>query len=142
MNDRESSKSATALFSTLYERAKELSCLYKVEEILSNFNLSLEEVFRRVIKVIPPGWQFPEYCQVRILYGSEVYASPDFEETPHVQGADIRVHDTVLGRIFVSYRTPTPEGDCGPFIKGEVKLIQTIAERLGHFLLHQRLVQM
>ena len=142
MNDRESSKSATALFSTLYERAKELSCLYKVEEILSNFNLSLEEVFRRVIKVLPPGWQFPEACQVRILYGSEVYASPDFEETPHVQGADIRVHDTVLGRIFVSYRKPTPEADSGPFLKGEVKLIQTIAERLGHFILHQRLRQM
>jgi len=142
MNDRESSKSATALFSTLHERAKELSCLYTVEEILSNFNLSLEEVFRRVIKVIPPGWQFPELCQVRITYGSEVYDSPDFEETPHVQSADIRVHETVLGRIFVSYRTPTPEGDCGPFLKGEVKLIQTIAERLGHFILHQRLRQM
>jgi hypothetical protein len=139
MNDRESSKSATALFSTLHERAKELSCLYKVEEILSNFNLSLEEVFRRVIKVIPPGWQFPELCQARITYGSEVYASPDFEETPHFQCADIRVHDTVLGRIFVSYRKPTPEADNGPFLKGEVKLIQTIGERLGHFILHQRL---
>ncbi|MGB7294644.1 MAG: PEP/pyruvate-binding domain-containing protein [Candidatus Aminicenantales bacterium] len=142
MNDRESSGSATALFSTLHERAKELSCLYTVEEILSNFNLSLEEVFRRVIKVIPPGWQFPENCQVRIFYGSDVYSSPDFEETPHLQSADIRVHDTVLGRIFVSYRNPAPEADSGPFLKGEVKLIQTIGERLGHFILHQRLRQM
>ncbi|MBN2409362.1 MAG: PEP/pyruvate-binding domain-containing protein, partial [Candidatus Aminicenantes bacterium] len=142
MNDRESPGSATALFSTLHERAKELSCLYNVEEILSNFNLSLEEVFRRVIKVIPPGWQFPENCQVRIVYGSDVYSSPDFEETPHVQSADIRVHETVLGRVFVSYRKPAPEADSGPFLKGEVKLIQTIGERLGHFILHQRLRQM
>jgi hypothetical protein len=142
MNDRESSKSATELFSTLHERAKELNCLYNVEEILSNFQLSIEEVFRRVIKVIPAGWQFPELCQVRILYGSEVFSSPEFEETPCVQSADIRVHETVLGRIVVSYRKPTPEADCGPFLKGEVKLIQTIAERLGHFILHQRLRQM
>ncbi|MBP1766421.1 MAG: phosphoenolpyruvate synthase [Candidatus Aminicenantes bacterium] len=142
MMDRESSKSATALFSTLHERAKELNCLYNVEEILSNFHLSLDEVFRRVVKVIPPGWQFPESCQVQVQYGSEVYASPDFEETPHVHSADIRVHETVLGRIFVSYRKPMPEADCGPFLKGEVKLIQTIAERLGHFILHQRLRQM
>jgi hypothetical protein len=142
MNDRESTKSATALFSTLHERAKELSCLYNVEEILSNFNLSLEEVFRRVIKVIPPGWQFPELCQVRILYGSDAYASPDFEETPLVQSADIRVHETVLGRISISYRKPAPEADSGPFLKGEVKLIETIGERLGHFILHQRLRQM
>jgi hypothetical protein len=142
MNDRESTKSAAALFSTLHERAKELSCLYTVEEILSNFNLSLEEVFRRVIKVIPPGWQFPELCQVRVLYGSDAYTSPDFEETPYVQTADIRVHETVLGRISVSYRKPTPEADSGPFLKGEVKLIETIGERLGHFILHQRLRQM
>jgi hypothetical protein len=78
MNDRESSKPATVLFSTLHERAKELSCLYNVEEVLSNFHLSLEEVFRRVIKVIPPGWQYPEQCQVRIVYGSDAYTSPEF----------------------------------------------------------------
>jgi pyruvate,water dikinase len=142
MTDQESSKSASALFSTLHERAKELNCLYNVEEILSNFHLSLEEVFRRVIKVIPAGWQFPEYCQVRVVYGADVYTSPDFEETPHVQSADIRVHETVLGRIFVYYKKPMPEADSGPFLKGEVKLIQTIAERLGHFILHQRLRQM
>ncbi|MCK7478507.1 MAG: hypothetical protein M0C28_14810 [Candidatus Moduliflexus flocculans] len=32
-----------------------------------------------------------------------------------------------------------PESDCGPFMKGEIKLIHTVAERLGHFILHQRL---
>ncbi len=139
MNDRESAKPGTALFSTLHERAKELSCLYNVEEILSNFSLSQEEVFRRVIKAIPPGWQFPDLCQARIVYGSDVYTSPDFEETPYIQGADIRVQDAIVGRIFVSYKKPTAEADKGPFLTGEVKLIQTIAERLGHFILHQRL---
>ena len=119
MNDREAGKPETALFSTLQERAKELSCLYKVEEILSNFRLSLDEVFRRVIKVIPPGWQFPELCQARIVYGADVYASPDFEETPYIQSADIRVHETVVGRIFISYRKPTAEADSGPFLTGE-----------------------
>jgi len=142
MNERESSRSATELFSALHERAKELSCLYDVEEILSNFSLSMEEVFRRVIKAIPPGWQFPDLCQAQIIYGSDVFASPDYEETPYVQSADIRVQDTVLGRISVSYRKPTPEADSGPFLNGEVKLIQTIGERLGHFILHQRLRQM
>ena len=142
MNSREPSKPVSELFSTLHERAKELSCLYKVEEILSNFNLSLEEIFRRVIKVLPPGWQFPESCQARITYGSDVYESTDFEETPHFQCADIRVHDTTVGRVLVSYKKPMPEADSGPFLKGEMKLIQTIAERLGHFILHQRLRQM
>jgi pyruvate, water dikinase len=142
MNDREPAKPETALLSTLHERAKELSCLYRIEEILSNFSLSLEDVFRRVIGVIPPGWQFPELCQARIVFGSDIYSSPDYEETPYVQSAEIRVHDTVVGRLFVSYRKPTEEADSGPFLTGEAKLIRTIAERLGHFILHQRLRSM
>ncbi len=142
MSDREPARPETALISTLHERAKELSCLYKIEEILSNFSLSLEDVFRRLITVIPPGWQFPELCQARIVHGSDIYSSPDYEDTPYIQSAEIRVHDTAVGRVSVSYRKPTEAADSGPFLTGEVKLIQTIAERLGHFILHQRLRSM
>ncbi|MBM3295965.1 MAG: pyruvate, phosphate dikinase [Candidatus Aminicenantes bacterium] len=139
MNQQDPSKTASALFCTLHERSKELSCLYTVEEILSNYALSLEEVFRRVIAAIPPGWQFPKVCQARIVHGSDVYESPDYLETPYVQTADIRVQESVVGRLHVSYSESTPEADCGPFLQGEAKLIQTVAERLGHFILHQRL---
>ncbi len=142
MSSEHSPKSVGTLFSTLHERAKELQCLYRVEEILSDFNQPLDEIFRRVIDAIPPGWQFPDVCQARIVCGSEVHESPDFEETPHLQEASICVHDSNVGRITVSYRKPTPEGDIGPFLKGEFKLIETIAERLGNFILHQRLRKM
>src|SRR5512135_2132272 len=142
MSSPKSPPTVNTLFSTLHERAKELSCLYKVEEMLSQFDHPLEEVFRRVIEAIPPGWQYPDCCQVRIVYGDETYESPDFEDTPHVHCSDIRVQDALAGRLCVSYKRPTPESDCGPFLKGEVKLIQTIADRIGHFILHQRLTQM
>ena len=142
MTNQRPPTAVSTLFSTLHERAKELSCLYKIEEILSRFDRPLEEVFRRIIEAIPPGWQFPDCCQAQIVYGNETYESSDFEETPHVHCADIRVQDTPTGRLCVSYKRPTPESDCGPFLKGEIKLIQTIADRIGHFVLHQRLSQM
>ncbi|MEN6310344.1 MAG: hypothetical protein ABFD80_02265 [Acidobacteriota bacterium] len=142
MSNQRPAAAVNTLFSTLHERAKELSCLYRVEEILSRFDRSLEEVLRLIIEAIPPGWQFPDCCQVQITYGGETYESPDFEETPHLHCADIRVQDASAGRLCVSYKRPTPESDCGPFLKGEVKLIQTIADRIGHFVLHQRLSQM
>jgi pyruvate,water dikinase len=139
MSNPRTPTAVNTLFSTLHERAKELSCLYRIEEILSLYDVALEDVFRQVIEAIPPGWQFPECCQAQITYGSDIFESPDFEETPHVQCAEIRVQDASVGRLCVSYKKPTPESDCGPFMKGEVKLIQTVAERLGHFILHQRL---
>ena len=139
MSNQRTPTAASELFSTLHERAKELSCIYRIEEILSAYDTPLEEIFRQLIEAVPPGWQFPECCQVRISYGSEVYESPDYEETPHTLCSDVRVQDTTVGKICVCYRKPTPESDCGPFLNGEVKLIRTIAERLGQFILHQRL---
>ena len=139
MSNPRTPTAASTLFSTLHERAKELNCLYRIEEILSIYDVPLEDVFRQISEAIPTGWQFPECCQARITYGSDTFESSDFEETPYIHCAEIRVQDASVGRLCVSYRKPTPESDCGPFMKGEVKLIQTIAERLGHFILHQRL---
>lgn len=142
MSNPRTPTAVNTLFSTLNERAKELSCLYRIEEILSIYDVPLEEVFRQVIEAIPPGWQFPECCQAQITYGTDVFETPDYEETPFIHCAEIRVQDASVGRLCVSYRKPTPESDCGPFMKGEIKLIHSVAERLGHFILHQRLRSM
>lgn len=142
MSKDETSRNGRKLFTSLHERAKELTCLYKVEEILSDFDQPLEDVFRRIIASIPPGWQFADSCQARVVFGSERYESPEFKETPQVHTVDIRVQDMTVGQISVSYREPTPECECGPFLEGEIKLIQTIADRLSHFILHKRLRHM
>jgi len=142
MSNPRTPTAVNTLFSTLHERAKELSCLYRIEEILSIYDVPLEEVFRQVVEAVPPGWQYPDCCQAQITYGSDIFESPDYEETPYTHCADIRVQDATVGRLCVSYKKPTPESDCGPFMKGEIKLIQSISERIGHFILHQRLRSM
>ena len=61
------------LLQILRERAKELNCLYQIEELLANDALSLQEVFEGIIKTIPSGWQYPEICQARIIYDNATY---------------------------------------------------------------------
>ena len=46
------------ILQSLHERAKELNCLYRVEGIINREDLSLEEIFRGVVEVIPSGWQY------------------------------------------------------------------------------------
>ena len=48
---------AEKLIASLQERAKELNCLYEVEQICSQTNLALNEVFQKVVDAIPPGPQ-------------------------------------------------------------------------------------
>ena len=123
----------------LQERAKELNCLYQVEELLNRPDAPLEQVFRGVLEAIPPGWQYPDVCQAKVEYDGIAYTPPAFVETPWAQSAGIIVHDREVGRISVYYTEEMPPADEGPFLKEEGKLIRTIADRVGHFILHQRL---
>jgi hypothetical protein len=136
---REPNQPIESLLNELKERAKELNCLYEVKELTNKSELTPEEVFRGVVRVLPPGWQFPDKCQAKIEYDGAVYHSPDFKETPWVQRADIVVQDEVVGTVSVYYTEEMPTADEGPFLKEERKLLDTIAERLGHFLLHRKL---
>ncbi len=129
-----------SILKDLTERAKELNCLYSVEEVLSHPKLPLTEVFRGVIDALPPGWQYPELCRARITCDGVQYESPSLVDTPWVQRAPIRVQGESIGMLEVFYAQAMPAADEGPFLREERKLIDTIAERLGNCILHHRLV--
>jgi pyruvate,water dikinase len=123
----------------LKERAKELNCLYRIEELLNKPDAEVDEVCSGIIRAIPPGWQYPELCQAQIVLNGKSYSTEDFSATPWQQTADIISQDKVVGTLSVVYTREMPRADHGPFLKEETKLIHTIAERLGHFLMYQQM---
>jgi len=133
------SKSIDKIVIDLKERAKELSCLYEIQELFSNIDASVEETCMGMVKAIPPGWQFPEICVVRINYHDLEFKSENYKETKWTQSCDIVLQDEIVGGINVFYTEERPQLDQGPFLKEERKLIKTIAEQFGLFLLHKRL---
>jgi hypothetical protein len=56
-----------------------------------------------------------------------------------VQKADITVQDAKSGEITVVYLKEMPAIDDGPFMRQEQRLLKTIADRLGGFMLNQQL---
>ncbi|HVP54607.1 MAG TPA: PEP/pyruvate-binding domain-containing protein [Candidatus Eisenbacteria bacterium] len=123
----------------LQERAKELNCLYRVDELLNQSDVPLEQVFRGIVEILPPGWQYPHDCQARISYEKRVIESSHFRPTEWVQSAGIVVQGEVVGTVEVSYREQMPRADEGPFLKEERKLIETIADRIAGHILQRRL---
>jgi predicted nucleotidyltransferase len=135
----ESDRPSEKLLASLRERAKELDCLYQVEQILSRPDLPFEEAFQQVVDAIPPGWQYPDVCGAMIEYRDGAFTTDGFRLSDWVLSTDIVVQDRTLGRVLVCYVEERPREDVGPFLKEEQRLIRTIAERLGHFILYQRL---
>ena len=128
-----------SILASLNERAKELNCLYEVEQILSDVERPLDEAFRRTVEVIPPGWQYPDICCAVIEVEGRRYQTREFSPTTWVHSAEILVQDEVVGNLSVWYLEERPPEDIGPFLNEEDRLIRTIAERLGHSILFHRM---
>ena len=60
-------RAADTLISSLRERAKELNCLYEVEQILARLDFPLDESFQKVFEVIPPELQEPAETLIALL---------------------------------------------------------------------------
>jgi hypothetical protein len=124
---------------SLEERAKELNCLYTIEELLSKTDLNLVNIIYGIIETIPRGLQYSFAAKAKITIYDETYQSSDFKETEWKLSSEIKVQDEVVGNISIYYIEQLPPSDEGPFHKEEKRLIKTVADRIGHFILHQNL---
>ncbi len=129
------------IIEALKERDKELNCLYRIEELLNNPRTTLGKTLGAIAWAIPPSLQYTDLCQARVRVRDLECQTPGFRETPWMLTAPVVAHGDIIGRIDVCYTKKTPPADEGPFLKDERRLINTIAERLGHFILHRELVE-
>ena len=114
------------------ERKKELKAFYRLSEIVQKKGISIETLYQEVANFLPESWQYPEITCARIVVGNKEFRSKDFKDSVWKQSAPIRVFDTIVGSIDVTYLEKKVELDEGPFMKEERLLIDAIAELIGH----------
>lgn len=135
----EKAKSIDKILTALQERAKELNCLYRIEELLNQPELTADAVLQGVVKAIPPGWQYPDLCVVKLSIENKLYQTDNYADTKWMMEADIIVQGNITGTLRVNYLEEKPDFDEGSFLKEERKLINTIAERISSYILHNKL---
>ena len=133
------SKSIDKLFGSLLERAKELNCIYEVEKIIQLPDLDIKEILIKIGEVIPSAMQFPDICRVKISYQDEVILGNDFEDTNCYIGQDIKIEDNPVGWIKIFYLEKQPKANEGLFLKDEIRVLDTIANRVGDYIMYQNL---
>lgn len=123
----------------LKEREKELNTLYRIDELLSDQDLSVDAIFKGLLDLIPVGWQYSSICEVKVSFENQVWQSEDFRETEWMQQADIVIDNNISGEIVISYLQLIREFNGTQFLPEEQKLLNTIADRVGNFIFQQRL---
>ena len=132
-------RSLDDILRALQERAKELNCLYRVDEVLNRKDVDWSSALRELVQIVPRGWQYPDRCVARLTLEGRVFEPPDFQETAWGQHADIVFEGETAGEISIYYTERMPNADEGPFLKEERRLINAIAERVGYLLLQRQL---
>ncbi len=133
------SDDSSTLLHSLRERQKELNCLYRIEELLHEKELDIDKIINSVIEIIPDGMQFPRNAQVKIIYNGEEFFADHYEPPAESLREKIMFQDTETGEIEISYRGDITEKIETLFLKEEIQLIKSIAERLSHVFIYSKL---
>ncbi len=118
----------------LQERAKELECMYAVDEIIQDKQLTLPAAMQELVKTIPIGFSDPEACRVKITLQGEVYAAPDFPEASVLYYTPILSEKDAIGEISVGY-VSVPLHECCDLLSNEIKLLDSISRRISQVAL-------
>jgi PAS domain S-box-containing protein len=124
-------KEKEEILHNMNERVKELNCIYSIGSIIEIPNITLDQILKKIVKIMPAAWQYPNITAARILLDQNVSQTSNFKETKWMQSADIIVNKKKAGCVEVFYLEKKTDSDEGPFLKQERNLIANIAERLG-----------
>ncbi|MCX7697674.1 MAG: Crp/Fnr family transcriptional regulator [Bacteroidales bacterium] len=122
----------------LFERAKELLCLYEIEQALSNYDQNIEDVIDNILHIIPKGWQYEDICEAEIILGDKIYHRSSFTRTELKISYPLKEYDKVIGELRIFYTRPV-KCDKGIFLPEEHLLLKSIAEKFSTFLILKKL---
>jgi signal transduction histidine kinase len=114
----------------LQERIKELKCLYFISGLQANKHLTLEEIMKQVVQVIPQSMQYPDQASARIVLRGKILDSANYAVSPCTQKEPIQVNGNIVGGIEVAYSVNGTNAHGMSFLPEEKMLLRTISDRL------------
>jgi len=120
------------------EYIRELNCLYGLSELIEQYSVHTKEVFKGLVDLIPPAWQYPDITCARIIVENREFKTANFKLTKWIQSANINIAGGKGGTIEVCYLKEMPAFGEGPFLAQEKKLLEVIGHRLGKLLEHRK----
>jgi PAS domain S-box-containing protein len=116
----------------LEKRVKELRCLYDIARITGAPDITLDERFMEIVKILPLALQYPESAFSRININGRDFKTWNYRATDLKISADIMVGGARAGFVEIGYIEAPPLTENGIFSKEERLLLDAVAERLGN----------
>ncbi|MEZ0368622.1 MAG: PAS domain S-box protein, partial [Candidatus Sericytochromatia bacterium] len=101
----------------LEARVKEIQCLYEISRWADVPDLSLPELYQKIVELAPAAFQWPEQTGACLEVEGQRYCSAAYAQTETCLASELRFEDRVLGRLQVCLQPPLP--GLNPFLDEE-----------------------
>jgi PAS domain S-box-containing protein len=114
---------------------KHLNCLLNLSHLVEEPGISLNEVLKGTVELLPAAWRYPEIAGACIVLGAQAFQTANYDaEAPWCQSADLIVHGRPRGEVRVCYLEERPQFAPDPFLSTERVLLGAVAERVGRII--------
>jgi signal transduction histidine kinase len=113
------------------ERIKELTCLYGIAQVIDQHRGSLQDTLDRIVRLLPPAWQYPHAAAARIVLDDHSSQTPGFRRSIRRQVAEVFVEGRRRGRVEVVYVGNSPDLQGEVFLPEEERLLETVVRQVA-----------
>lgn len=131
-------KNIENIISDLHSRTQELDSLYKIDELLNNYDFSIQEIINHLTEIIPQIFRHQNICVAKIRLGENTSESENFEISHLKLNEEIISDREKVGEITVVYTKPVRE-EKGVFLENEKLFLKTTAVKLGAYYYYKHL---
>ena len=124
------------------ERVKELRVLHGTTRILNDVERTLGDRLGAIVRLIPPGFLYPEITEALLVLGDREFATDGFRATEWSLAVPVEFGGREAGRLMVVLTEARPERGEGPFLREEREMLDDLAVLIGEGLKRERLSQM
>jgi hypothetical protein len=118
---------------------RELNCIFEIEEILKRQDITTREKYKKIVESLPASLAHSDIAAAQMIIYDDIFKTNNFKYTPWTLSFPIIVQSEEIGSITVVYLKDKFESKDNPFTSEEKQLINTVANRLEHFILYQDL---
>lgn len=114
---------------SLAGRLRELNCLYMTTMITDEKTITIQEMMKRYINLIPQGFMSPELIWVRFTCGNTVLNTTNYKQSQHHIDKEITSMEGCHGILQIGWLGKNTN-DGSPFLEKDQKFIETLTKRI------------
>ena len=131
MEDKEQSQNISNL---LLSKERKLQAIYKVHEILLNYNENLSAIIDKLMKTIVSSFREPQEYSVKVRFNKRYFKSQNYFESEWNILSKFQVNIENAGEIII-FQKSEPEGDTSEeTIKVEKQFLNAVALKFQSYL--------